>query len=264
MYWVSCSMLARSARNAAPPTSIERRRERARGGCGNDRLERREQALAVGLAERNEPHAGRNQVGRDGMQIGVQRGLERDAVARRRDADRDRIGDRPVPGRRQPVERRARPGGARRLDEGAALRGRLQMALLRGRERRRKLGHRRAAPCRRPSSIARCACTKNTASQKPPPSPITTASQRFKRRGILDVAGSRPPIRCRSNRRTRRPDRPATATPSGGRARRAPGQRQSHDRARDDARAAPPAPDRTAPRLARDVAPRPFTISSST
>ena len=58
------------------------------------------------------------------------------------DADRDRIGDRPVPGRGQPVERRARPGRAGRLDEGAALRRRFQMALLRGREGRGEFGDR--------------------------------------------------------------------------------------------------------------------------
>ena len=78
----------------------------------------------------------------DGVQEGMQRRLERDAVARRRDADRDRIGHRPSPGRGEPVERGTRPGRAGRLDEGAALRRRLQMALLRRREGRGKLGDR--------------------------------------------------------------------------------------------------------------------------
>jgi len=54
--------------------------------------------------------------------------------------DRDRIGHRPGPDGGEPIERRARPGGARRLDEGAALAGRLQVALLRGAQRRGELG----------------------------------------------------------------------------------------------------------------------------
>ena len=170
MYCVSCRMLARSARNAAPPTSssgVASARARRRR---DDRLERREHALAVGLAERNEPHAGRNQICGDGVQIGVQRRLKRDAVARRprRRPRPDRRPARPRPPQAGRARRKA--SRARRLDEGAALRGRFQMALLRGREGGGKLGDGRAAPCRRRPSIARCACTKNTASQKPPPS----------------------------------------------------------------------------------------------
>ena len=60
---------------------VERGRERALRGGGDDRLERRQHALAVGLAERDQPHAGRDPVGGDGMQIGGERRLERDAVA---------------------------------------------------------------------------------------------------------------------------------------------------------------------------------------
>ena len=60
---------------------VERRGERARRGRRDDRLERGEHALPVGLAERNEPHAGGDQIGGHGVQIGVQRRLERDAVA---------------------------------------------------------------------------------------------------------------------------------------------------------------------------------------
>ena len=110
--------------------------------------------------------------------IGVQRRLERDAVARRRDADRHRIGHWPSPGRRQPVERGARPGRAGRLDEGRALRRRFQMALLRGREGRRKLGHRpqRRVVARRPMTDGRERRTPRRRSRRP--RPITTASQR--------------------------------------------------------------------------------------
>ena len=73
-------MLARSARNAALPTSSSGGPSARSRGRRNDRLERGEHALAVGLAERNQAHAGRNEVRRDGMQIGVQRRRERNAV----------------------------------------------------------------------------------------------------------------------------------------------------------------------------------------
>ena len=46
----------------------------ALGTCGEDRLERGEHALAVGLPERNEPHAGRHEIGRDRLQKGVSAG----------------------------------------------------------------------------------------------------------------------------------------------------------------------------------------------
>ena len=125
---------------------VERRDQRALRGCGDDRLERRQHALAVGLAERNEPHAGRNQVGGERMQIGVQRRLERDAVSRAGDADRDRIARR----------RRPRPRAADRAPAQARRR-----AWCRGRRgpapwspggapsmarRRRRARRRRAAP----------------------------------------------------------------------------------------------------------------------
>ena len=108
--------LARSARNAALPTSSSDVDKRALRGRLDDRFERGEHALAVALPERDEAHAGRNQIGGDRVQKGVQRRLKRDAVARSRDADRDRVGHWPSPGRGQPVERRrkARPPGSPR------------------------------------------------------------------------------------------------------------------------------------------------------
>ena len=81
VYWVSCRMLAMSARNAALPTSSSGVASARAGGRGDDRLERGEHALAVGLAERDEPHAGGNQVGGHRMQIGGERRLDGDAVA---------------------------------------------------------------------------------------------------------------------------------------------------------------------------------------
>ena len=44
------------------------RGERALGGGGDDRLQRGEYALAVGLAERDQPHAGGDPVGVDRVQ----------------------------------------------------------------------------------------------------------------------------------------------------------------------------------------------------
>src|SRR6185503_2360163 len=64
---------------------IQRRCQRARGGCRDEGLERGEQALPVGLAERNEPHTGRDQVRRYGMQIGGKRRLDRDTMSSGRD-----------------------------------------------------------------------------------------------------------------------------------------------------------------------------------
>ena len=72
-------------------------RARARGRR-DDRLKRGQHPLAVGLPERDEPHAGRNEIGRDGMQKGVQRRLSGNAVAGGGDRDRDRIGDGAAPG----------------------------------------------------------------------------------------------------------------------------------------------------------------------
>ena len=121
---------------------VELRLQRARSGRSDDRLERGQHALALRLAERDQPHAGGDPIGGDRLQIGGQRRVKRDVVAGGGDRHRDRIGDRAVPNRFEPVERGAGPGGARRLDKGIALRGGLQMALLRRRQRRGQLGDR--------------------------------------------------------------------------------------------------------------------------
>ena len=57
-----------------------RRRDGARRGGRNGRLERGEHALAIGLAERDQPAACRNPVRRHRMQEGMQRGLKRNAM----------------------------------------------------------------------------------------------------------------------------------------------------------------------------------------
>ena len=119
---------------------VERRDERALRRSLHDRFERGEQPLAIALAERDKAHARRNEIGRYRVQEGVQRGFKRYAVACGRDPDRHRVGRRPSPGRRQPVERRTMPRRAGRLDERRALRRRLQMALLRRRKSRGQFG----------------------------------------------------------------------------------------------------------------------------
>ena len=193
VYCVSCFMLAMSARNAAPPTSSSLVASARSVGRRCDRLERGEQALAFRLPQGNEPHAGRDQIGGDGMKIGVERRIERDAVAGRRDADRDGIGDWAVPDFGEAVERGARPGRAGRLDKGAALRGGFEMPLLRGRERGGQLGNvvqrlvvvagNRTVRMDEEHRVAECAALADH-DGKPPPQAL----------GILDVAGLNRPF----------------------------------------------------------------------
>ena len=121
---------------------VERAGERLLRTGGDDRLEAGEHALPVGLPERNEPQAGRYEIARHRLQKGGERRLERDAMTGARDRDRDRIGEGTVPRRSEPIERRASPGRARRLEERAALRGGLQKALPARREGGGKLGDR--------------------------------------------------------------------------------------------------------------------------
>ena len=116
---------------------LRRRRRRAKSSSARTAVaattgfERREHTLPVGLPERNEPHAGGDHVGGDRVQIGVQRRLERDAVAGGGDADRDRIGDRSIP--RRGSRSSAAHGQAARVasTKARALRRRLEMPLLR-------------------------------------------------------------------------------------------------------------------------------------
>ena len=74
------------------------------GGRGDDGLERRQHALAVGLAERDQPHPGGDPVGGDRLQIGCERRLQRDAVAGGGNRDRDRVGHWPSPDRLEAVD----------------------------------------------------------------------------------------------------------------------------------------------------------------
>ncbi len=67
-------------------------------------------------------------------------GRKRNLVGIADNSDRNRVRDGTVARFEQLVQRRGRPGGPRRLKECPALCGRLQMALARGHESRRKFG----------------------------------------------------------------------------------------------------------------------------
>src|SRR6185437_6993304 len=97
---------------------IKRCLERAPRRCRDDRLEPRNDALAVGLAERHQPHAGGNPIGDQRLRKGGERRLDRDAVPGGSHRHRDGISDGTVPCSLQTIERGAGPGGARRLGEG--------------------------------------------------------------------------------------------------------------------------------------------------
>ena len=85
---------------------VKRRRQRSRRGGADTGFECGERALAIGLAERNKPHAGGNPVGRERVQKSVQRRLASNAVASAGNADGDRQRDRSVPNGGEMRERR--------------------------------------------------------------------------------------------------------------------------------------------------------------
>ncbi len=111
-----------------------------RDGIGYRRLEPSEHTLAVGLPQWHQADAGGDEVRSDRMKIGREGRHDRDAVAPSRNADRDRISARNGANRDEPIERGAWPRCARHLEEGTALRRRLEVALSRRRNRRGELG----------------------------------------------------------------------------------------------------------------------------
>ncbi len=139
-----------------------------------------------------------------------------DAVAGAGDADRDRIGHRPVPCRRQQVERLARPGRAGRREEGARPARWFRDAAPSRARRRRRVRRPRASAA---SSLDRGAMRVHEQHRVAKARAVAHHQRQpvGERRGIAGCRPPPPPIRCRSNRRTRRPDRTATARPSGGR-----------------------------------------------
>src|SRR5258708_12630293 len=63
------------------------------GGLGNERLQRGQDALPVGLADQPEAQAGRHQIGGEGLEITDERIVDGNAGARRRRAERGRMTD---------------------------------------------------------------------------------------------------------------------------------------------------------------------------
>ena len=88
---------------------VERSGQRAPRGGGDGGFERREHALAIGLAERHQPHAGRHPVGGERLEEGGQREVAGNAVAGGRHRDGNGISDRAVPDGFEAVERAAWP-----------------------------------------------------------------------------------------------------------------------------------------------------------
>ena len=72
---------------------IKRRDNRTRQDRRNDRFQRRQDTLTVGLPERHEPHAGRDKRGGLRMQIGRKRRFKRDRVAGAGHGNRHRQGN---------------------------------------------------------------------------------------------------------------------------------------------------------------------------
>ncbi len=111
VYWVSCAIES-DLRGTALPRSSSGPPSRRRGR--EDRgLERRDHPLAVGLAERHQADARRDQVRGEGVQVARERGLERQAVRRAGDARARPEGGSSRCSRQSPcerVERGRRPG----------------------------------------------------------------------------------------------------------------------------------------------------------
>lgn len=110
---------------------VERRRERALYCCANRWLETGQDALAVGLAERNEPGTGGDPVRNNRMKKSVKRRLQRNRMRRADDSNSDRIDHRTAARCDHPIKRAAAPRRAGDVDERAALRRGFKLALAR-------------------------------------------------------------------------------------------------------------------------------------
>src|SRR5258708_24662404 len=96
----------------------------------------------------------------------MQRRDKRDAVPRASRRDRDRVGERTVPGSGEPIKPGSCPRSRGDLQEGLALRGRFQEPFLATGERRRKLGNGRegfvVAVCGGAVSVQKMAASQDT------------------------------------------------------------------------------------------------------
>ena len=118
---------------------VERGRERALRCSRYDRLKLRQQALAVGLSERNKARAGRYPVRRHRVKKRVDGRRERYVMRGADKANRDRIDNGSFARCDQPIQRPGIPCGSRDLDKRPALRRRFEMALARGHKSGSKL-----------------------------------------------------------------------------------------------------------------------------
>ncbi len=113
VYWVSWAMAQRSIIGAAVPRSSREAASTAAATSRSGRLEGRGLALAIGLAERDQAHARRDQVGGKAVQERHHRGVQRQAVGGRRHARDHGVGrcDLALAAKRiEGIERCGRPG----------------------------------------------------------------------------------------------------------------------------------------------------------
>jgi hypothetical protein len=90
-YWVSCRMLARSARKVALPTpSSPAESSRTAVACTTGSRAGKH-ALPVGLLEWNEAHAGGDRVDGQFVKVGVQHPRRRNPMSCTGDTDRDHV-----------------------------------------------------------------------------------------------------------------------------------------------------------------------------
>jgi hypothetical protein len=110
---------------------FERSLRRPTCGFSHGLLEPRQHALAVGLPQRNQARSGRYPVAGHRVQESVDSRLQRNAVGRADDTDRDRIHDDAAATLNQPIERRNIPCGAGDIDKRPALHRGFQAAFAR-------------------------------------------------------------------------------------------------------------------------------------
>ncbi len=210
VYCVSCRSDARSERKAQPPRSSRPAVSANAASVLDSRQKRRDHALAVGLADDAEPHGGRDEVRDEGEKESLKALVQRHAVARRHDADRDRIGDGIGPDAPEAVERGAGPGFCRGGHEGVALRRRLQPALGGVGERQGEFGafSERFSIARQSRAIGSRRIGWRRCGPRHRRGGRTTSLPGSPHRSRLRPHA---PIRVHANRRRRRPERPATA-----------------------------------------------------
>ena len=141
MYWVSWRRLARSARTAALPISSSEAAERALARSRRPRLR-----APPACADRRVWPSGMSRTPAEirlaatACRKASNAGSSGNAVARGRDADRNRIGNRAAPYRAQPFERRTSQAACVASTKALSLRGGLEVPLFRRRQGRGELG----------------------------------------------------------------------------------------------------------------------------